>query len=105
MYARDEAAPEKGQAQRWGTRCHGAVRFYRLSTLSEPPIARVRLSGLRRGLNGRLGGLNGRAAQALDGLSYAHRRIKDPSHRNQPLVAMPSDRFEARRRHAAAVAA
>src|SRR5690242_15707161 len=62
-------------------------------------------SGLRRGLNGRPGGLNGRAAETADGVSHAHRRVEDPPDRDPALIAMPSDGFEAGGRHAAAVAA
>src|SRR5688500_11259183 len=105
VHAGDEAAPEKRQAQRWGHRCHEAVRFYRLRPRSEPRIAHECASGLGNGLNGRVAGLNGPTAKTADRLPDPQRRVEDPADRNSAREAMAADRLEARRCHAAAVAA
>src|SRR5688572_17745633 len=63
------------------------------------------LIGLLQRLNGRRALLNRRAAELRDGPADLHGCVKDPAHRDAPCEAMASDRFQACRGNAAAVAA
>src|SRR5687767_9804765 len=63
------------------------------------------LIGLLQRLNGRRALLNRRAAELRDGPADLHGCVKDLAHRDAPCEAMASDRFQACRGNAAAVAA